>query len=123
MATTTQYGLQNASSINGMGVKIVATSSPGTAVHTCQSGTDYFDTIWLFAVNRNAGTVGVVVQYGDTATENSFGVSIPPNNAPIMILQGLRLNNGKIVYVYATAANDVTILGFSDHTSGNLVDQ
>lgn len=123
MATIANLGLQNASSQNGMGVKIVATASTGTTVHTCQSGTDYFDEIWLWAVNRNAGTVGVVVQYGDTSTENSFGLAVPPNNAPIMVVPGWLLNNGKIVYAYATAANDVTVFGFSRHIQGNWVDQ
>lgn len=46
-----------------MGIKIDATVSPGTLVHTAQTNTAQYDEVWLYLQNTSAATVTAKVEF------------------------------------------------------------
>lgn len=102
-------------STDGRQIKVAATASPGTLIHTAVSGTvpGTFDEIWLYAHNNDSVVRSIVVQLGGTtAPDDAINVDLPPVAGRFLILDGAILQNGAIVRVYATVANVVLISGF-----------
>ena len=100
-------------STNGRGIKVVATASPGTTIHTAVSGTSSWDEIWLYAYNSSGSLVGLTIQWGGTtAPDDSILIYLMPQSGLQLIVPGLLLNNSLLVKAFADAANVVTIHGF-----------
>ena len=66
MATFTKAHLSGAA--DGLAVKVAATSSTGTTVHTAVSGTTAgsFSECWIWAVNTSAAAVKLTIEWGTT---------------------------------------------------------
>lgn len=97
---------------SGRQIKVVATASPGTLLHTSVSGTTSFDEQWLYAVNTSATTVTLTLELGGvTAPDDQMIVQIPPSIGPVNVLAGIRLNGAVIVRAFASVANVVGIHG------------
>jgi hypothetical protein len=102
-------------STDGRNIKVAATASAGTTIHTAQSGTTpgMFDEIWLWAYNSDTVSRLLTVQWGNTtAVDDDIKLSIPSQEGLILVVPGLILQNGAIVRAYAAAANVITISGF-----------
>lgn len=103
-------------STDGRGVKVVATASAGTTIHT--AGTTVttagaFDEVWLWAVNSSASYVLLTVQFGGTTSpDDSIAYSVPPQDGLHLIVPGLVIQNTDIVRAFAATANVVLIHGF-----------
>ena len=99
---------------DGIGVKVVATSSPGTDVHTANATTDVneYDEIWLWASTKNAAAVVLTIQFGaTTAVTNDIAYTIQPNET-VLVCPGLILQNSLVVKAYASVANVVSLHGY-----------
>ena len=102
-------------STDGKPVKIVATATAGTALHTAVAGTTpgTYDEIWLWAYNSDTVARTLTIEFGGaTAPDQNIVVSIPPKNGLQLIVPGLILQNGATVKGFASAANVVTVSGF-----------
>lgn len=111
MSTFTKVALSGAS--NGKAIKVVATVTTGTTIHTSQSGTTGFDEIWLWAYNSDTVDRALTIEYGaTTAPDNNVIVTIPFKAGLILVVPGLILQNSLLVTAFAAAANVVTISGF-----------
>lgn len=111
MATYTKKLLSG--STNGKNVKVVATSSTGTTIHTAVAGTSSLDEIWLWAVNHDTVARLLTIQWGETTDpDGKIEVSLASQGGLALIIPGLLLQNGLVVYAYAAAANVVMINGF-----------
>lgn len=113
MATAVKRKLS--SSTDGMGIKVVATATAGTAIHTAVAGTTAgtFDEVWLYAYNSNATAVNLTVEFGDaTAPDHNIYTTLTPQAGLVLIVPGLILQNGATVKAFASVANVVTISGF-----------
>ena len=102
------------SSTDGRAIKVVATASAGTTIHTAQSGTTAgkYDEIYLTACNTSTSTVLLTVQFGGTtAPDDSFQWTIPPN-ATIPFVDGWILQNAAIVRAFAASANVINLVGY-----------
>lgn len=102
-------------STDGRGIKVVATGSPGTTIHTSVAGTTAgtFDEIFLFAYNSDTVTRNLTVQFGGTTSpDDDIYQSIPSKQGLTLVVPGLILQNGTIVKAYADAANVITIQGY-----------
>ena len=103
-------------STSGRGVKVVATASVGTTIHT--AGTTVttagaYDEIWLWAYNSD--TVGrlLTIQFGGTtAVDDDVKLTIPPQVGWVAVVPGFLLQNTLVVAAYAATANVVTLQGF-----------
>ena len=75
-ASFAKVGLSGAA--NGKGVKVVATGTLGTTVHTAPAGTTSEDEIWIYAFNSQVAAVTLTLAWG--------GAAVPDNN----IVMGIR---------------------------------
>ena len=48
---------------NGKNIKVVATASAGTTIHTAVSGTSNLDELWLFAMNTDSSDRKLTIEY------------------------------------------------------------
>ena len=113
MATALKRKLSG--STDGLPIKVVATATAGTTIHTAVAGTTAgtFDEIWLFAFNSHTATVALTIEYGGaTAPDQNIVSTLASNSGLQLIVPGLILQNGLVVKAFAGTANVVTISGF-----------
>jgi hypothetical protein len=94
-------------STNGKMVKIAATSTPGTTLHTAIAGTDNIDEITVEAFNSDATVRTLVIEFGGVASPDDlvqFNLPIAPGG-PYLIIGGWRLNNGLLVRAFCATTN------------------
>lgn len=100
---------------NGLMVPVVATSSPGTTVHTAvaTTGADNWDEIYLWAVNSTTAAVKLTVQWGGTTSPaNDMEVTIPGEAGLYLVVPGLPIQNGLLVRAFAGTASVVNVAGY-----------
>lgn len=113
MATAVKRKLSG--STDGRGIKVVATGTAGTTIHTAVAGTTAgtFDEIWLYAYNSDSVPRLLTIEFGGTtAPDDNIKVTLASQSGLTLITPGLILQNGTVVRAFAAAANVVTILGF-----------
>jgi len=102
-------------STDGKQIKVVATATAGTTIHTAVAGTTAgtFDEIWLWAVNSSTSDVKLTLEWGEaTAPDGNIEVTIPAESGYIQITFGAILQNGLVVKAFAATANVIMINGF-----------
>ena len=99
-------------STDGEAVKVVATTSPGTTIHTAVAGTTpgVFDEVWLWAYNGHTSDVVLTIEFGDDV--NPIQVTIPNNVGSWIVLPGTILQNAQILKAFSSVANKITLFGF-----------
>jgi hypothetical protein len=99
-------------STNGRQIKVVATASSGTLIHTAHATA--LDEIWLYAVNDTATDRLLTIQWGGTtATDDDIEFTVKAQNGLYLIVPGLLLTGGTVVRAYcAAAANAIQISGY-----------
>lgn len=104
---------------HGRNIKIGATSSPGTLVHTAVTGTSgVYDEMWLWALNSSTSAVKVTVQFGGTTSpDDEIEVTVPGEAGPVEIVPGWPLRNGQEVRVFAGTTNVIMVNGFANRSS------
>lgn len=114
MTTPTFSKLELSGSADGRPIKVAATSSPGTAIHTATSSITGYDEIWLWAINSDTTARLLTVQFGGTtAPDDSISATIPIVGAlPVLIIPGLILQNSLLVKAFAATTNVITLAGF-----------
>ena len=115
MATFSKERFSAATS--GVAIKVAATSSPGTTIHTTGTSASVEDEIWLYAYNSHSTALLLTVQYGGTATpDNDIKISIPSQAGLTLVVPGLVLTGtgsaGNSVLAYAGTTNLVTVSGY-----------
>jgi len=110
MATYSKTTLSG--STNGRQIKVVATASAGTLIHTAHATA--LDEIWLYAVNDTATDRLLTIQWGGTtATDDDIEFTVKAQNGLYLIVPGLILTGGTVVRAYcAAAANAIQISGY-----------
>jgi hypothetical protein len=106
---------------DGKMVKVAATSSPGTTIHTAVAGTTAgtFDEIWLYATNNHTTSVTLTIQWGGTATpDDDIVVTLDSKSGLRPIIPGLILQNGAVVRAYASVANVICVVGHVNAITG-----
>jgi|SRR4051812_21019701 hypothetical protein len=101
-------------STNGKGIKVAATSSPGTTIHTAVASTSSMDEIWLYCYNSDTVTRTLNLQWGGTTSpDDDIVIDIPSKQGRFLIVDGALLQNTLVVKAYcAAAANVLIITGF-----------
>lgn len=111
MTTFTKYLLSG--STNGRQIKVAATSSPGTTLHTAVSGTSDIDEIWLYAYNSDTVDRELTLQWGGTTSpDDDVKVTIPAKSGKMLVIAGETLQNSLVVKAYAAATNVIMVSGF-----------
>lgn len=102
-------------STHGRGIKVAATSSPGTTIHTAVAGTDYTseDIVTLFAYNGDSVQRTLTIQWGGTTSpDDDIVLTLPSKSGLTLVVADLILRNSLVAKAYADAANVVTIHGY-----------
>lgn len=112
MATTITK-LKLSGSTDGRGVKVAASSSPGTTIHTAHASD--LDEVWLWCVNNSTSTVKLTVQFGGTTNpDDSIEVSISGRSGLYLIVPGLVLTNSTVVKAFAVTADVLVMHGYAN---------
>lgn len=104
-------------STQGEGIKIAATSTPGTLVHTTGTSDTVQDEIRLYAFCRHTTAVAVTVEWGGAGTDLSFVQTVQINAGLIRLTPPedlVLLGSGSValtVKVFAGTTNVVYIYG------------
>ena len=109
-------------STQGRAIKVAATASTGTTIHTTGTSSTIIDEVWLYAYNSSTGPVTLTIQYGGTtAVDNDIRLDIPPTSGLTLVVPGLILTGngttGATVAAYAGTTNVITISGYVNRIS------
>lgn len=103
-------------STGGRRVKVAATVTPGTLVHTGPTDPTMTDELWLDAHNTGAAAVDLTIQWGGTtAPDDSVVMTIPPKSGLSLVIPGhVLVGNATalIVRAFASTANVLTVGGY-----------
>lgn len=113
MATIVKRKLSG--STDGKQIKVVATATAGTTIHTAVAGTTAgtFDEIWLYAVNSSTSAVKLTIEWGEaTAPDGNIEVTIQGESGYVLVVPGLILQNSLVVKAFAGTANVILINGY-----------
>lgn len=102
-------------STNGKAIKIAATATAGTTVHTAVTGTSSYDEVYIYLTNTDTVARTVTIEYGGVTDPDCLvckAVALPASSGPILVIAGLLLNNGLTIGIFASAANVVLATGF-----------
>lgn len=102
-------------SIDGRGIKVASTASPGTLVHEALSSVaaNEWDEVWLRAINTSGAAVKLTLEWGGTAApDDQVEVTIPGESGFHDVVLGHVLQNGKEVRAFAATADVIVLHGF-----------
>ena len=111
MATYSKVKLSGGTT--GENIKVVATATAGTTIHTAVSGTSDMDEIWLYACNTDSTDRKLTLEFGGTTSPDDLvEVTIGAEAGWVLVCPGVLLQNSLVVKAFAAAANVVVINGY-----------
>jgi len=106
-------------STDGKGIKVAATSTPGTTIHTSVAGTTNFDEVWIWAFNAHTAAVELTIEWGGTTDPDNILVkTIPKDDGLFLVIPGLLLQNGGVIKAFAGSGNVIVIYGYVNELTG-----
>ena len=109
MATFTKVVLS--ASTDGLPVKVAATATAGTTIHTAHATS--LDEIWLYAYNGHSADVVLTVEFGGaTVPDQNIILTVSTKAGLILVIPGLLLTNSKVLKAFAATANVISLSGF-----------
>ncbi|MDP2218525.1 MAG: hypothetical protein Q8J68_14705 [Methanolobus sp.] len=104
---------KSSNSIDGKSIKVAATATPGTLIHTAVAGTTLgtFDEIWLWAYNGHTSDGELSIEEG-SGDSLPMKVTIPCKVGWIPIEPGFILQNAVEIRAFAQVTNVIKIRAF-----------
>jgi hypothetical protein len=102
-------------STDGRGIKVAATASPGTLIHTALSSVsaNEWDEVWIRAVNTSGSAVKLTLEWGGTtAPDDQIEKTISGESGLQEVIPGHVLQNGVSIRAFADTANVIVIHGY-----------
>ena len=103
-------------STDGKAIKVAATATAGTTIHTGSTTTTTLDEVWLYAQNTSASDVKLTVEWGGTASpDDHIEYTVKAENGLYLIVPGLILKGNAtalVVRAFAATANVICISGY-----------
>lgn len=98
----------------GKRIKVAATATPGTLIHTATaSTTDTIDELWLNVYNSDTVSREITFEWGEaTAPDGNIKQTIPAKSGLTQVVPGDILQNTLVVRAFASAANVLTVGGY-----------
>ena len=110
MATTFTKVILSGST-SGKQIKVAATATAGTTIHTAHATS--LDEIWLWAVNSSTTAVKITVEWGEaTAPDGNIEVTVPGESGYLMVVPGLVLTGSLVVKAFAGTTNVILVNGY-----------
>jgi hypothetical protein len=109
MATYSKVQLSGGTT--GKNIKVVATATAGTLIHTAHATS--IDEVWLWCVNSDTTDRKLTIEFGGVAApDDLIEVTIPAEDGLYLVVPGLTLTNSLVVRAFAATANVLAINGF-----------
>lgn len=104
-------------STQGQAIKIAATSTPGTTIHTTGTSATVIDEVWLWLFNAHTADVQVTIEFGGaTAPDQNIVLTVPFKSGLVLAVPGLPLlGSGAAsltVKAFAGTTNVITAIGY-----------
>lgn len=103
-------------STDGKQIKVAATATAGTLIHTGSTTTATLHEIWLYAVNTSASDVKLTVEWGGVASpDDHIEYTVKAENGLYLIAPGLIIKGNAtalVVRAFAATANVICISGY-----------
>lgn len=98
-------------STNGQPIKVAATATPGTLIHTAVAGITSIDEVWMWVTNNHTSSaINLTLEIGGvTDPDNLIRISVPARTGLYLVFPGGRLNNGLAIRAFAGSANQLCI--------------
>jgi hypothetical protein len=114
MATFTKTILS--ASTDGRAIKVAATATPGTTIHTGSATATTIDEVWLYAMNTDVSAQKLTVQWGGTTSpDDLIEITLAAEPGLVLIAPGLLIKGNAtplIVRAFAASANVITVHGY-----------
>ena len=103
-------------STDGKAIKVAATATPGTTIHTASSTSTTLDEIWIYAQNTDTTDRKLTIEWGGTASpDDLIEFTVKAENGLYLIVPGLILKGNAtplVVRAFAATTNVITITGY-----------
>lgn len=114
MATYSKIKLSG--STDGKLIKVAATATAGTTIHTGSSTATTIDEVWLYAVNSDTTARKLTIEFGGTtAPDDLIELTVLPESGLVTVVAGLIIVGNAtplVVRAFAATANVVMVGGF-----------
>jgi len=114
MATFSKIALSG--STDGKMIKVAATATAGTLLHTGSTTATTFDEVWLYAVNSDTATRKLTIEWGGVASpDDLIEFTVPAEDGLYLMVPGLVVKGNAtalVVRAFCATANVVSIAGF-----------
>lgn len=115
MATFSKITLSG--STDGRAIKVAATGTPGTTIHTGSSTATTYDEIWLYAQNTDTTARKLTIEWGGTSSpDDLIELTIAAESGLVLVTPGLLIKGNAstalVVKAFAATANVLTIHGY-----------
>jgi len=105
-------------STNGKQIKVAATATAGTLIHTAQSGTAGWDELWIYATNSATNAQKLTVEWGEaTSPDGTIEIYVGPESGYVLVIPGLIIQNSLDVRAFAATTNVILINGYVNRIS------
>jgi hypothetical protein len=120
MATYTKVNLS--ASTGGQPIKVAATATTGTTIHTTGTSSADIDEIWIYANNTSASDEKLTIEYGGTTSpDNLIEVTILAESGLVLVIPGLLLSGdgaaGRTISAFSANGNVINITGYVNRIS------
>ena len=120
MATFTKILLSG--STGGRPIKVAASGSTGTTIHTTQASIGVTDEVGLYANNTRTALVELTIEYGGTSNpDDRIIVGIPSKSGLSLVLPGLVLagdgSSARTIRAFAGTTNVINLVGYINRIS------
>ncbi len=97
-------------SAGGQNIKVAATTSPGTTIHTVPASVK--DEVYLEAANNDTVDRDLIVQLGGTTSpDDQFTITLPAKVGMVPIVSGRVFAATKVIRAYCATTNVIVIGG------------
>ena len=115
MATYTKTVLSGGTA-DGRGIKVGATATAGTLIHTGSTTAATLHEIWLYVMNTDTTNIKLTIEWGGTTSpDDLIEATIPAESGLFLMVPGLLIKGNAtalVVRAFAGTANVLTINGF-----------
>lgn len=103
-------------STDGKAIKVVATATPGTTIHTGSSTAATLHEVWLYACNTDTSSKKLTIEWGGVASpDDTIELFLEPEQGLVTVIPGLILKGNAtplVVKAFASSANVITVSGY-----------
>lgn len=103
-------------STDGKQIKVAATATAGTLIHTGSTTAATLHEVWLYAVNTSASDVKLTIEWGGVASpDDHIEYTVKAENGLYLIVPGLIIKGNAtalVVRAFAATTNVICISGY-----------